>query len=182
MPQTHFVVFGTGRSGSTLLADILNLHPQITCDREIFHRLATHRNRWQNLLRRVAPRLFIASRQRAALQRSGRSIYGFLLHTKLGAEQVRQPERLLQQLQRSGRQIIWLRRRDLFRQIISAQIANSTRRYHSGRRAEETEEDAPRLTIPVPQFTRMVNIGVTRHQRHCAMMARLPQSWCTKTI
>lgn len=38
LPTTKFVIFGTGRSGSTLLVDMLRSNPQIHCDNELFHR------------------------------------------------------------------------------------------------------------------------------------------------
>lgn len=43
--QTRFVVFGDGRTGSTLLSDILNNHPDIHCEGEILHdwALSPHR-------------------------------------------------------------------------------------------------------------------------------------------
>ena len=37
-PKVKFIIFGTGRSGSTLLVDMLRSNPQIHCDNELFHR------------------------------------------------------------------------------------------------------------------------------------------------
>ena len=36
LPETRFVVFGLGRSGSTLLCDLLDGHSAIQCDGELF--------------------------------------------------------------------------------------------------------------------------------------------------
>ncbi|HBE17486.1 MAG TPA: hypothetical protein DEG17_03890 [Cyanobacteria bacterium UBA11149] len=35
IPSNKFVIFGQGRTGSTLLYSLLNSHPQIHCDEEI---------------------------------------------------------------------------------------------------------------------------------------------------
>ena len=35
---TKFAIFGQGRTGSTLLVDLLNRHPKIACEEEIFNR------------------------------------------------------------------------------------------------------------------------------------------------
>ena len=42
MEKNNFIIFGQGRSGSNLLRTLLNSHPQIYCDIEIFnHNLFT---------------------------------------------------------------------------------------------------------------------------------------------
>lgn len=35
-PKTKFVIFGQGRTGSTLLTSLLSSHPEITCEGECY--------------------------------------------------------------------------------------------------------------------------------------------------
>ncbi len=169
MRTANFIVFGTGRSGSTLLVDMLNHHPQIGCDREIFNLHSLKRKPVQNLLRQHAPRLLIALHRAATMRSSRKPIYGF----KLQSTQVPQPLRLLRQQQHDGWLVIWLYRRDLFRQIISTVAAHTTRRYNSNRH-RAAEEAPPQVTIAAEQMTRLVNKHVRQYNEHRRMMAELP--------
>lgn len=75
-----FVVFGMGRSGSTLLASLLNAHPSIHCDGEILSPVYWHRRRRPLRLPMLRyPLFYIRYRQLVAQYRHGASVYGFKL-------------------------------------------------------------------------------------------------------
>jgi LPS sulfotransferase NodH len=175
MSRTDFVVFGTGRSGSTLLVDILNNNPQFFCEREIFHRTATRKNPLQEMLRRYFPLGLIMLRRHHARQRFQRNSYGFLLHTKYGGEQVRRPDLLLRWLHIRGWRIVWLYRRDIFAQIISTHVADTSRRYHGSKDQKPREESVPfRTAMELNGFERYVRNAVRIHQKHRTLMQQLP--------
>lgn len=54
-PSIRFVIYGQGRSGSSLLLDLIGSHPEVYCESEIFHRKVAGRlvNPWDYLLARA---------------------------------------------------------------------------------------------------------------------------------
>jgi LPS sulfotransferase NodH len=111
----RFVVFGLGRSGSTLLVDLLNADPAIRCDGEIFQH-------WRYFPERIL---------RRKIRLLEADAYGF----KLLAYQVtkvlgyREPRRFLDWLQASGFRFVTIRRENLFRHALS-QVAARKSRFH----------------------------------------------------
>lgn len=118
-PKTKFVIFGQGRTGSTLLTSLLNSHSEITCEGEI-------------LAGRVLnPLLYVTYRSRI---QSASDVYGFkvkiyqLTHTqKLYLNDV---INFFQKLSEDKWQIIYLRRENLLRHAISNMIVENTGLYH----------------------------------------------------
>ncbi|HZN14871.1 MAG TPA: Stf0 family sulfotransferase [Acidimicrobiales bacterium] len=116
MPR-RFVIFSMPRSGSTLLTTLVNSHPLITCDGEVFNldNQAAGPSR-----REHAPHAFLEARAaKARLQ--GAKVYGFKLMSYQMARYL-SPDFLLELHQR-GFQIIYLWRRDMLSQAISAEQA-----------------------------------------------------------
>lgn len=113
----RFCILCSGRTGSELLVELLNSHPQIRCDKEI---LRTHQ-RW--------PLSYVRGRARAAQLRGARA-YGFKFTSDqfglLGVE----PTRLVRWLRREGFSPIHLVRRNLLRQSLSHLRARGSGRYH----------------------------------------------------
>lgn len=99
LPEKKFVIFGRGRSGSTLLVELLDSHPQIHCDNEILHD------------RVLFPRLYIDS----CASRYQSQVYGFkfLSYQIKDVQRISQPKKFLLQLYQSGYKIIYLRRENL---------------------------------------------------------------------
>lgn len=110
--ETRFVIFGQGRSGSTLLVSLLGSHGRTHCDGEILYS------------RLRFPRAFIDAS--AALHR-GR-IYGFkLLSYQLrDVQRLARPEAFLRGLGEDGFRILYLRRRNLLRHALSNLYARET--------------------------------------------------------
>lgn len=113
-----FLIFAQGRSGSTLLTELLNASPQVTCDREILERRVVSPSAWAEASR-------LRHRDR---------VYGFkvkplqLLHH----QRVRSMEHWLVRMHRRGWRIVHLERRNLLRQTLSNIAAE---RYGFHRRA-----------------------------------------------
>ncbi len=54
--KSKFIIFGQGRSGSTLLMELLDSHPEIKCDSELFTKECGYeRNRFKLALYRYYP-------------------------------------------------------------------------------------------------------------------------------
>ncbi len=115
--KSHFLIFGRGRSGSTLLTNILNSSPHIYCDKEILNRPV------------VNPVQFIHNR--ASLFKS--DIYGFkLLSYQLQSVQsVDKPKDFLRNLvETHGYQLLFISRTNLLRQVLSKRLAYTRKIWH----------------------------------------------------
>lgn len=111
----RFVIFAQGRTGTWLLYDLLNAHPQITCDKEILQP------------RRLAPDAFVEA---ASHRRS--PVYGFHVQIRQLLESQRlEPGAFLARLHGRGWRIIYLRRRNFLRQSVSTLIANQRQLWHT---------------------------------------------------
>lgn len=106
-PVKKFVIFAQGRTGSTLLIDLLDSHPQIHCDGEIL-----------DTRRRFLLRFFLEAK-------SGRwrrkKTYGFSVRIKhiVDNQKIRDAGSFLADLYRGGWNIIYLKRRNILRQTVS---------------------------------------------------------------
>jgi hypothetical protein len=114
-PAQRFAIVTTGRTGSVLLAERLDSHPDIACEGEILGD------------RRHFPVQFAARRgTRAAL--GGAQAYGFTINCRhFGYQILREEPGYLRRLATSGYHLIFLRRRNVVAQALSAAIASRTR-------------------------------------------------------
>lgn len=121
-PERRFVIVTTGRTGSELLVSLLDSHPAIRCDGEIF------------FTRRVAPTGFLL-RHAANARFKGAGAYGFkLLAHHAGLQDIEDAGRFLRALHERGFLLIVLERRDLLQQAISRVRLASTQQHY--RRAD----------------------------------------------
>lgn len=109
--KTRFLVFGRGRSGTTLLTNLLDEVPGVTCDGEVLHHPVVHP---LSHLRRLA-------------RSSTTPVWGckLLTYQILEVNRVRRPLRLFQQLVDEGVRLLYLRR-NTFRMTISHCVAEET--------------------------------------------------------
>jgi LPS sulfotransferase NodH len=147
--SNRFVIFSMGRTGSTLLANLLNSHPQIACDGEIFTP-----SRWPRKLRPIArfwqrhPFPYLAYRRVRTFLRNHKTIYGFKLHTKPDGSQLSDPGGFLHAAVQGGWKIIHLQRRFLFDQVISGTVAWQTGRYFGNQ-----SKDEPHVVVTISPTT-----------------------------
>lgn len=123
-PKGKFVIFGTGRSGSTLLVNLLNSNSNIFCDNEIYHRKV------------MFPFLYLKFRSILG----NKKVYGFKCLTyhlalSLGCDTEEQKKAYLRQLTEKGYKIIYLRRHNIFRQGLSNLYARYKNQFHSNAQA-----------------------------------------------
>ncbi len=165
-----FVLFGTARTGSTLLKSLLNAHPAIHCDGELFNPTFWSRpTRSQRLYKlwRVNPLPYIATRKFYIKLRTRRPVYGF----KLFERHVAEPERLLLALQDKGWRIIYIRRRSVFARSLSAMVGKTTAHWISiGQSRGETLS----VTIDPDEFMQIASFVYDQEIRCEAIMQAIP--------
>ena len=115
LPNTKFVVLAQGRSGSTLLAHLLNNHPGIFCDGEIFMR--------RTYGRILFPYFHIVNHSKSAYVR-GKSAYGFKMkiYQFFIDQRIRGYGELIHKLNEEGWKFIHLRRLNVLKQCLSNQV------------------------------------------------------------
>ena len=114
-PSIKFVIFGYQRTGSTLLVNLLDSHPQIECEGEL-------------LLNRMAfPKHYLKYRARL----SSNDIFGFkLLTPHFDYQKFDNPDQFMIDLNDSGYKIIKLKRNNIFRTALSLLYAINSGRFH----------------------------------------------------
>ena len=146
--KIKFVIFGLGRSGSTLLKQLLNSHPEITCEGELLNvdeKYVT--NPW--LLRLVYrfPYLFFAFRSLLSIK----PVYGFTLLFY----QYSPPAKLIGKLVKKDWKIIRIYRENSLEQSLSHLVAQQTRVWH---RYDNQEIQTPKLVITPKELMNRLNI------------------------
>ena len=117
MTNRKFVIFGQGRTGSFLVRTLLNCHPQIVCQGEIFSRY---------YLKVFMPKFFLQGITKSFSDK----VYGFDLQPNhLTFHQIK-GKLFLSYLHDNGWKIIYLKRKNLFHQKISAIIAIQQNKWH----------------------------------------------------
>jgi Stf0 sulphotransferase. len=117
-----FVIFGQGRTGSTLLVDLLNSHPNIHCDGEIFSK---KRHLFNGKI--WFPYRFL----RGMEMRNTNKVFGFKIKIyQLTRHQQIDPGRFLSTLESKDYQIIYIRRNNFLEHALSSLNANKTKQFH----------------------------------------------------
>ncbi|MEA3446544.1 MAG: sulfotransferase [Bacteroidota bacterium] len=133
----RFIIFGQGRSGSTLLKQLLNSHRDINCEGELLNVKDNYvTNPFLIKLVNKFPYIFFSLRSLL----STRPVYGFTLLFY----QIYQPIHILQRLQENGWKIIHITRKNALEQSLSQLVAKQTSFWH---RREETKDQLPSVYI-----------------------------------
>lgn len=133
--KTRFIVFSSGRSGSTLFMELLNGHPDVYSEGELMNPGYGHVPRpWLIKVFRFFPGPLIFYRM---IRNRKRKVYGFTLF----AYHFKKIEKRVQQLSKAGWKIIYLRRRNIVNQALSNVMAQETAHWH--RRMEPGQGHQP---------------------------------------
>lgn len=159
-----FLIISRARSGSTLLTQLLNSHPDVHCAREL-----------------LAKRVFFPERYLNRLaQKSTATAYGMKLlsYQMVQVQRLKDPVRFLTGLEQRGFRFIHLER-DTFAQTVSLMIAQTKKLFHQndgskagvGRHLSEEEErkaQAP-VQIDIEDFIRRLewNDMLLEYERYC---------------
>ncbi len=129
-PENKFVIYTRGRTGSSVLTELLNCHPEIFCDVEIFNYMYCHS-------RVFFPDLYIRScSKRAAIHH--KTVYGF----KVKIAQLRfehkynNYENILKKLSDEGWKFIYLKRENYLRHKLSNIFTTQTNIFRIKNRQE----------------------------------------------
>jgi len=123
-PQSKFLIYTRGRTGSTLLTELLNCHPEIFCDVEIFNFLYSG-----SMVK--FPGMYINSCSKRA-SAAGKKVYGF----KVKISQLRYEHKydnydeILYSLYGKGWKFLHLKRVNFLRHQLSNIISFQTNIYH----------------------------------------------------
>ena len=131
--KTKFIIFGQSRSGSTLLINLLNCHPQILADLEIYNPL--HIPALLKPLKNVIcgyPMPYANYR----MWQTAKPVYGF----KLLFFQIQKPEKFLSQLARNNWKFVHIHRDNIWQIALSNIIAMKTNHWHRNTGNESTPE------------------------------------------
>lgn len=164
-----FLVFGIDRTDSTLATSLLNSHPLIHCDGELFGTF--HWRRWRRPLLQAWQRHstpYITFRRTIQRYRKQVNTYGF----KLKVDQISHPEQKLPQLHRAGWHILYLSRLSVFDPVILALAARHTGRWHN-RWAQDHFQVAP-FVIDKNQFQGMLTSRLDQIRRCRVITDSLP--------
>jgi LPS sulfotransferase NodH len=162
--KNKFVIFGLGRSGSTLLKQLLDSHPDIKCEGELFN---VEDNYVTNpILRKIVyhfPRRFLNLRRFLA----NKPIYGFtLLIYQFG-----QPQAMLEMLHNDGWKIINISRRNSLEQCFSFLVALHTKTWH---RFREKEGTAPKLSLSAEELKHWLMLFEKNKKTESEILENLP--------
>lgn len=155
--KTKFLIFSQSRSGSTLLKQLINSHPSITCEGELITFSDGH-IKSKIFLRfcRLFPYPFIYYRK--LLSKS--ELYGFTLFIY----HVKYLKYHLYLMNRMGWKIIHLRRKDIVAQTISNIIALKTNRYHTREENTTGASGNESFIVPADDFLVQVNDRIRWHR------------------
>ncbi|EDN66513.1 conserved hypothetical protein [Beggiatoa sp. PS] len=110
-PNKKFVMFFRPRAGSTLLCDLMNSHPDVCCDWEIFG---------AGRVGKVSfPKLYLKGRYAIA----EKNVYGFKVNIKQIRDQKFEAQTFFSDFDQQGWKIIYIRRENSLRQAVSFLIA-----------------------------------------------------------
>lgn len=142
MPSNNkFVIFSQGRTGSNLLESLVNSHPQILCEGEILS---------HNHVRVLYPKWYIRGN---SLSHASKLVYGFRLQPEQLKFHKLPIEDFFSFLLDEDWKIIYLRRENYLRQILSAKIAIHRKKWHYYSSFKNQESKPPqKIEIDVPQL------------------------------
>jgi len=113
-PKNRFIIYGMGRSGSTLLTSLINSHSLVFCDSEVISHNAVHRLIFSKLyLHAISKKI-----------KSNNEVYGCGIMTyQLQHQKVKNQKAFLEKLVKNGWKIIHIRRNDIIKVAVSIIIA-----------------------------------------------------------
>lgn len=125
LPNRRFLIVCDYRSGSTLLANLLNQHPDVYCDGEIFIPFVEHK-----LHRIIWPYGYLQGK----LSATAKPVYGFDCKVDqimaMGINPRNTASSFFKKLNQEGWHFIYLRRLNIVRQSLSNHIAITRRQWH----------------------------------------------------
>ena len=161
-PETKFLIFGRGRSGSTLLTKLLDSHDDIACYGEILRYRSIAPGLQLRLALDVAPARVAGCKM---LSYQMRTIHGMPTNS-----------RFLHDLADQGVQIIYLKRTNLLRHAISNLYARKRGAYHS---SDRKADKAATVTILPEEIEAWMDGSAALNDYEQAVLAGVPHTSLT---
>ena len=121
-PEIKFLIFGQGRTGSTLLVELLNQIEGIYCDEELLNKRL-----FPIPIKIPFPYLYVKGRSKMKKKR----VYGFKVKIfQLEEHQFLDPSTFIKKMNKAGYRIIYLYRRNLKEQVLSNLLALHNSKFH----------------------------------------------------
>ncbi|MEQ8972137.1 MAG: Stf0 family sulfotransferase [Coleofasciculus sp. C1-SOL-03] len=162
--SNKFLVLAQPRTGSTLLFDLLNSHPKISCE-------GNARNA-EILRKRLAfPLLFINGRTKIHCDK----VYGFKLITNhLQIQNIKNEERFIENLYDQGFQIIFLKRTNILKQSLSIMSANSTGVWHIEKWQDQTTLTKKKIQVNCKLLMQYMEALQRQEKQYETILKNLP--------
>lgn len=157
VPEKRFLIFGRGRSGSTLLTSLLDSHTEITCLGEILRYKAMSPRRQLDHALSVAKTKVSGCK---FLSYQMRSIHG------MGTE-----SDFLKSLHDEGVTIIYLKRTNLVRHAVSNLYARKRQAYHS---SDKRAAQVKKITIKPDEIFAWMEGSAALNDYEAAVLANTP--------
>lgn len=159
LSEKRFVIFGNGRSGSTLLVNLLNSSDKVYCDGEILNRASV-----------IFPNLFIKVQASLCLK----SVYGFkLLDYQLKQlQKIKDPDKFIVNLHKEGWKFVYLTRRNKLNYALS--ILNALNRQGFHHRDNDGELTREKLKVDIDKVLYWIREGEAHTQHWDDVLRRIP--------
>lgn len=131
-PEPKFFIFAQGRTGSKLLTDLLNAHPRVHCDKEIFN----------SSFYLGSSHLFFPYRLVEGKAKFYKNkIYGFKdkVYQIEYQQNISDSLNFVHYLFRNNWKIIYIKRKNIFKHALSNYIANKRGQFHAYKEGKEPE-------------------------------------------
>ncbi|MDF1719914.1 MAG: hypothetical protein P1U65_04490 [Minwuia sp.] len=152
--QKKFVVFGPGRTGSTLFISICESHSRIKCDGELLE------------YRRAFGRILPAARARKVFP----SLYGFKLkHFHLSIQGIEDESDFVNKLYSDGWSFVFLHRGKIGKQAISLQLARARNIWHV-----KNQENLAYVDIDPHETLRLAGEMLKSHEIYKGLLKDIP--------
>jgi LPS sulfotransferase NodH len=160
---TKFVIYGQSRSGSTLLVELINTHPDVQCDGELFNEDAARiGNRVLLSLVRAFPIPYLIHRRRRAAAKA----YGF----KLLFYHLPRTRQVMKILALTGWKFVHVYRKNIARQSLSNIVAETSQRWH--KRGDDAD-DPNGIQVSVAQLQREIEVRQRWRSRENDLIGRI---------
>lgn len=158
-----FILYGFGRSGSTLLTSLINSHPQIICDSEIFHR-----NRVGNIF---FPMWYLNGNQQAKTVHKEKKMYGCgIMSYQLHEQKYIDHKKFIHLLRERGWKFLHLRRRSVLDIALSIVKAEMDGVYEV---KGSTGYEAGKVIIPIERLNYYLGSVTFHHRNEDAVMSEV---------
>jgi LPS sulfotransferase NodH len=155
--RRRFLIFAQGRAGGTLLGTLLDDHPQVACEGEVLYRPV------------ALPRVWC----HAGRARHRGVVYGcrVKIYQLTAFQRVRDPGRWLRSMHRVGWQIVYLRRDNLLRQVLSGAVLSETGVFH---RTVDDPTHPPRVRVDLETTLELLDVRASMLADEAAALRGLP--------